>query len=76
MDEADGRHHSLRIFKVDLVNYTQETVLCTSVDPKIFITWELRPTHRNCDTCALGGIANCKLPCYEPHEIDRINLLQ
>jgi hypothetical protein len=65
----------LRVFKVDLVNYTPETGLCTSVDPKIFITWELRQTHRNCDTRTLGCCVNRKLPCYKPHEIDHINLL-
>jgi hypothetical protein len=75
MDEADGLHHSLRVFKVERANYTPETGLCTSVDPKIFITWQLRPTHGNCDTRALGGRANRKRPCYEPDEIDRINLM-
>ncbi len=76
MDEADGLHHSLRVFKVERVNYTPEAGLCSSVDPKIFITWQLRPNHRNCDTRALGGRANRKRPCYEPDDIDRINLMQ
>jgi hypothetical protein len=76
MDEANGLHHSLSVFKVDRVNYTPETGLCTSFDPKIFITWQLRLTHRNCDTSALGCSANHKRPCYEPDEIDRINLMQ
>ncbi len=75
MDEADGLHHSLRVFHVDRVNYAPASGLCASVDPKIFITWQLRPTHSNCDTRALGGRAHRKRPCLEPDDIDRINLV-
>ena len=73
MDEADGLHHSFRVFNVDSVNYSSASGLCSAVDPKIFLTWQIRPMHSNSDTRALGGRAHRKRPFLEPDDLDRIN---
>ena len=73
MDEADGLHYSLRVFHTERVTYTAASGLRASLDPKLFLTWQLRPTQSTCDTRALGGRAPRKRPCLEPDDIDRIN---
>ena len=32
MDEADGLHHSFRVFNVDSVNYSSASGLCSAVE--------------------------------------------
>ena len=73
MDEADGLHHSLRVFTVDRPVHTPETGLSTSVNARMFITWQLRPAHKNCDTGSVSSRVQRKRPFFESDEIDRIN---
>lgn len=73
MDEADGLHHSLRVFKAERVSYAPEAGLGMSADASLFLTWQLRPSQSHSDTRALGSRTSRKRPCYEPDEIDRIN---
>jgi hypothetical protein len=39
----------------------------------MFITWQLRPAHKSCNTGAATGRALRKRPFFESDEIDRIN---
>ena len=72
MDEADGFHHGLRVFTVERPVHTPETGLAESVNARMFITWQLRPAHKNSDTGSVARVLR-KRPFFEPDEIDRIN---
>lgn len=73
MDEADGLHYGLRVFTVERPVHSPDDGLCGSTDARMFITWQLRPAHKNCNTGAATGRALRKRPFFESDEIDRIN---
>jgi hypothetical protein len=39
----------------------------------MFITWQLRPAHKNCDTGSVSSRMQRKRPFFESDDIDRIN---
>ena len=55
MDEADGLHHGLRVFTVERPVHSPETGLGSSENARIFITWQLRPAHKSCNTGTASG---------------------
>lgn len=73
MDEADGLHHGLRVFTVERPVHRPDAGLCGSANARMFITWQLRPSHKSCNTGATTCRALRKRPFFESDEIDRIN---
>ena len=73
MDEADGLHHGLRVFTVERPVHTPETGLAESENARMFITWQLRPAHKNSDTGSVASRVLRKRPFFAPDEIDAIN---
>ena len=73
MDEADGLHHGLRVFTVERPVHSPETGLGSSENARIFITWQLRPAHKSCNTGTASGRTTRKRPFFASDEIDRIN---
>ena len=43
MDDAAGFHHALRFFSVPEVRYSEQDGFAHSQDPRLLITWQLRP---------------------------------
>lgn len=73
MDEADGLHYGLRVFTIERPIHTADTGLCSSVNAKIFLTWQLRPAHKSSNSGVAGSRVQRKRPFFQCDEIDRIN---